>query len=206
MKRRLFNLIVEVRDDETAFLFRSGRFERALPPGRHAFFDPAARLSVETFKVARAEFAPERHAVLARVAPDVARDLFEPVATGPGEIAIVSLDGLPGQIVPPSSTRVFWTAVTKVDVERFDAARDPRLPSRAIDLVSALPPIARSTAQTLVQGAVVESHEAALLFVDGVASGRLEPGRHAFWQANRVVRIAKYDLRPQLAEITAKRS
>ena len=51
---------------------------------------------------------------------------------------------------------------------------------------------------------IVEAHEAGLLFVDGRLVERLEPGRHAFWQVGRTVRIAKVDLRPQPLEVTAQ--
>ncbi|MBV9246622.1 MAG: slipin family protein, partial [Methylobacteriaceae bacterium] len=53
MYRSLFYLLLGVKDDERAFLFRHGRFERVLGPGRHAIFDPARACSIETFKVVR---------------------------------------------------------------------------------------------------------------------------------------------------------
>src|SRR5690606_24377003 len=51
---------------------------------------------------------------------------------------------------------------------------------------------------------VVDAHEAGLLFVDGVLTERLAPGRHAFWSVGRTIRIAKIDMRPQPLEVTAQ--
>ncbi len=42
------------------------------------------------------------------------------------------------------------------------------------------------------------------MFVDGELKERLKPGRHAFWQVGRAVRVAKVDLRPQPLEVTAQ--
>src|SRR5262245_38951585 len=56
----------------------------------------------------------------------------------------------------------------------------------------------------MVVHALVEAHEAGLLFLDGELTERLRPGRHAFWAVGRTVRVQKVDLRPQPLEVTAQ--
>jgi regulator of protease activity HflC (stomatin/prohibitin superfamily) len=56
----------------------------------------------------------------------------------------------------------------------------------------------------VVTEAVVENHEAGLLYVEGRLVERLAPGRHAFWIVGRKIEVKRLDLRPQAVEITAQ--
>jgi regulator of protease activity HflC (stomatin/prohibitin superfamily) len=186
-----------VKDDERAILTRNGRFERLLEPGKFTSFDPRGALKSEIIEVVRAEFPADRAVLLERTQPQVAQDNLEIVRAGPGEFVIISFDGEPRHFVLPNSTRAFWTAATEVAVERIDTTKDIRLDKRLLDKVdmSKVPQVAH---------AIIEQHEAGLLFVNGELTERLPPGRHAFWNIGRVVRIAKVDLRPQPLEVTAQ--
>ena len=189
---------VVVRDDERGFLSRDGRFVRLLPPGRFVSFDPAWQLNAEIVKVVRAEIAPERALMLHRTHRPVAEQNFEIVQAGPTEVAIVSFDGEPKHLVPPNTTRAYWKALTSVDVELIDTENELRVAKRYLDKLDP----ARSAG--VVAFAVVDAHEAGLLMVDGELKERLPPGRHAFWQVGRSVKITKVDLRPQPLEVTAQ--
>ena len=189
---------VVVRDDERGFLSRDGRFVRLLAPGRFTSFDPAHQLSVDVVKVVRAEIAPERALLLQRTHRPVAEQNFEIVQVGPTEVAIVSFDGEPKHLVPPNTTRAYWKALTSVDVELIDTENELRVAKRYLDKLDP----ARSAG--VIAFAVVEAHEAGLLMVDGELKERLPPGRHAFWQVGRSVKITKVDLRPQPLEVTAQ--
>ncbi len=197
---RKFGLWFEaiVKDDERAFLYRDGRFVRLLSPGRFIAFDPAGQLTVEVAKVVHGEIAPERALLLQRTQRPVAEQNFEIVQTSPTEVAIVSLDGEAKFLVPPNTTRAFWKTLTSVDVELIDTANELRVAKAHLNRLD----LARSGA--LVAFAVVEAHEAGLLMIDGELKERLPPGRHAFWQVARTVKIAKVDLRPQPLEVTAQ--
>ena len=193
----LFKFRVIVKDDERAFLTRDGRFERLLGPGRFVALDYGRRLAAEIVKVARTEIASDKALLLAKTHPDVAGDNFEIVQLGPNEVAIVALDGEPKHLVMPNSTRAFWKAVTTVDVERIDAGTEVRVAKRHLDKVD----LAR---MPLIVHAVVEAHEAGLLFIDGKLMERLPAGRHAFWAVGRTVKIQKVDTRPTPLEVTAQ--
>lgn len=197
MKRSVFWTSTTIRDDERAFLTRNGRFERLLEPGRFSAFDPLGKLAVEVVKVLRAEISADRALLFERTHPAVAEAHFEIVQPGASEIAIVSLDGEAKHLVLPNTTRAFWKTLTRVEVEMIDASVELRVAKRHLDRLD----VARVPQ---VVHAVVEAHEAGLLFVDGELKERLPPGRHAFWQIGRTVRIAKVDLRPQPLEVTAQ--
>lgn len=188
---------VVVRDDERAFLTRNGRLEQLLGPGKFTALDLRGELAADVVKVLRTELPADRAVLIERTWPRVAAESLEIVRTGATEVAIVSLDGEPRHLVLPNSTRAFWTAVTEVAVERIDTDTDLRVAKRHLDKLEL-------TRVPQVAHAIVEAHEAGLLFVNGELKERLAAGRHAFWQVARTVRIAKVDLRPQALEVTAQ--
>ncbi len=188
---------VTVKDGERALLTRNGRLERVLEPGRHRLFDPRNELTAEVFSVVRAEFPAERYAVLNAARPDLVSDLFELVETKANEIAIVSLDGRPVHLMTPWQVRVYWKVAARIDVERIDVADEPRVSARHLAMIERNRP-------TIVTEAVVENHEAGLLFVEGRLTERLAPGRHAFWVVGRKIEVKRLDLRPSAVEITAQ--
>jgi regulator of protease activity HflC (stomatin/prohibitin superfamily) len=188
---------VTVKDGERALLSRNGRLERVLEPGRYRLFDPLRALKAQVLNVVRAEFPADRYAVLRAARPDLADALFEAVETKANEIAIVSLDGRPVHLMTPWQIRVYWKVATRIDVERIDVADDVRVDARHLSMIERNRP-------TIVTEAVVENHEAGLLFVEGRLVERLAPGRHAFWVANRKIEVKRLDLRPQAIEVTAQ--
>jgi len=188
---------VTVKDGERALLTRNGRLERVLGPGRHRLFDPRNELTAELFSVVRSEITADRYAVIKAARPDLAADLFELVETKANEIAIVSLDGRPAHLLAPWQTRAFWKVATSVEVERIDVADEPRISARHLAMIERNRP-------TIVTEAVVENHEAGLLFVEGRLVERLAPGRHAFWVVGRKIEVRRLDLRPAAVEITAQ--
>lgn len=197
MSRLLLMLRVTVKDGERALLTRNGRFERVLEPGRHRLFDPKRELAAELFQVVRADFPNERYAVLKAARPDLVADVFEAVETGAGEIAIVKLDGRPVIVLGPWSLRVYWKVATRVEVERIDVAREPKVAPRHLAMID-------RTRSSYISETVIENHEAGLLYVEGRFVERLAPGRHAYWSVERKVEVKRLDLRPQAIEITAQ--
>jgi regulator of protease activity HflC (stomatin/prohibitin superfamily) len=193
----IFKFKTIVKDDERAFLTRDGKFERLIGPGRFTAFDYGRRLAAEVVKVGRTEVPSDRALRIAHTHPDVAAENFEIVQLGATEVAIVSLDGEPKHMVMPNTTRAFWKAITKVQVERIDADAEMRVAKRHLDKIDL-------TRMPIVVHAVVEAHEAGLLFVDGKLAERLPAGRHAFWAVGRTVKITKVDTRPTPLEVTAQ--
>lgn len=185
-----------IRDDERGIVWREGRLERLLEPGKFEAFDPGKKLTIEVLPVVRAELAVERALLLLKSIPE-AKSNIEVVQTGATEVAIVSLDGEPRHVIMPNSARAYWKAVTKVSVDRIDTATNLRVEKQYLDKVDA-------TKTSAISLTVVEPHEAALLIVDGEVKEQLKPGRHAFWNVARTVRVPKADLRPTPLEVTAQ--
>ncbi len=192
-----FRFEVIVKDDERAFLSKNGRFVKLLGPGKYSAVDFERALSVEIFKIVRAEIPAERALMMQNAQPALAAEHFEIVQAGPTQVAIVSFDGDPKHLVLPNTTRAFWKTLTKVDVELIETAEDFRISTAHLNRID--------TSRTSVAVAdVVEAHEAALLIVDGELKEKLGPGRHAFWAVGRTIRLPKIDLRPQPLEVTAQ--
>jgi len=188
---------VTVEDGERALVWRDGQLVGVLSPGRHTLFDLLHRLKTQVYDVVRTEYRAERYAVLKAARPDLASQLFTAVETGANEIAIVSLDGRPMHLLTPWQMGVYWKVATTVDVERIDIAADPRISARHLAMIERNRP-------TIVTEAVVENHEAGLLYVEGRLTERLAPGRHAFWVIGRKIEVKRLDLRPATLEITAQ--
>ena len=104
---------------------------------------------------------------------------------------------VPMQLMTPWQARVYWKVATRVDVERIDVTGDPRVTARHLAMIE-------RNRSAVVTEAVVENHEAGLLYVEGRLVERLAPGRHAFWIAGRKIEVKRLDLRPQAVEITAQ--
>ena len=160
MTRHWLMLHVTVKDGERAFLSRNGRLERVLEPGHHRLLDLRRSLAAELFNVVRTELPADRYAVLKAARPDLAAELFEAVETRANEVAIVSLDGRPVQLMTPWQVRVYWKVATRVDVERIDISDNPRVEARHLAMITA-------SRATVITEAVVENHEAGLLTVEG---------------------------------------
>jgi regulator of protease activity HflC (stomatin/prohibitin superfamily) len=188
---------VTVEDGERALVWRDGQLVRVLSPGRHTLFDLLHRLKTQVYDVVRTDYRAERYAVLKAARPDLASELFTAVETGANEIAIVSLDGRPMHLLTPWQMGVYWKVATTVDIERIDIAADPRISARHLAMIERNRP-------TIVTEAVVENHEAGLLYVEGRLTERLAPGRHAFWVIGRKIEVKRLDLRPTAIEITAQ--
>lgn len=197
MTRHILRLTARIAENERGLLRRDGKFERLLEPGRHTLLDPMRRLTVDIVPVVGTELPAEQLSVYEKGHPDFVARHLHVVRTGPGEVAIVTLDGQPRHFLAPLQTRAFWTCVTRVESELIDTRAVLAVEPRHLDKLD----LTRSPLVTL---AIVEAHEVGLLFVDGVLVDELAPGRHAFWQVGRTVRIAKVDLRPQPVEITAQ--
>jgi regulator of protease activity HflC (stomatin/prohibitin superfamily) len=198
MSRLSFWTTAVVKDDERAFLRRNGVFQKLLAPGRFVEFDPFQQLTVEIVKILRAEIAPEKALLLAKTEPDIAEQNLAIVQPGPTEVAIVSMDGEPKHLVLPNTTRAFWKTLTSVNVETIDTASSLRVEKRHLDKLDV------SRAGSSVVSSIIDANQAGLLFVDGILTERLQPGRHAFWAVGRNVRIVTMDLRPQPLEVTAQ--
>jgi hypothetical protein len=87
--------------------------------------------------VVRAEYHADRYAVLKAARPDLAAELFEAVETYADEVAIVSLNGRPVQLMTPWQVRVYRKVATSVDVLRIDVSDNPRVDTQHLVMITA---------------------------------------------------------------------
>jgi regulator of protease activity HflC (stomatin/prohibitin superfamily) len=93
--------------------------------------------------------------------------------------------------------KALWTLMHDVEVEMIDLdSADSIAPKEA----GRWAPLA---GRAIVQAVVAEG-ETGLLMVDDQLVRRLAPGRHAYWAADRTVRIVPQDLRPRTLEVVAQ--
>ena len=193
----LFQFQVVVKDDERAFLTRDGRFVRVLGPGRFMALDYGRHLAAETVKVVRTEIAAGQGAADCAHAPARCRGAFRDRADRPqrGRHRLARR-----RAEAPGAAEQHAGVLEDGDargVERIDTGAEVRVAKRHLDMIDL-------KRMPLVVHAVVEAHEAGLLFVDGKLTERLPAGRHAFWAVGRTVKIAKVDTRPTPLEVTAQ--
>jgi regulator of protease activity HflC (stomatin/prohibitin superfamily) len=189
---------VTINEDERGLLIHDGRFDKLLEPGRHRLVAlPTTSLRVERFAVKDAEMTSNWARIIEKNRPELAARLFEIVSVGEGEVAIVSFDGRPTHLLGPWKTRYYWKVLNEVSTEYIDTRSQYRAEKKHANAIDA------KTTTLLVEHTVGEN-EAGLLYIDGVLTEKLQPGRHAFWQVDRKVQVARYDLRPLPIEITAQ--
>ncbi len=192
---------VIVREHERAILVRDGRIAQVLEPGKHQFLDLAKRLITEIFDIRDPLFKSNWGEVLERAQIDLTSGRLITVRVAPGEVAVISYDGLPALVAGPGEVLRFWSELKTVTVRKIDVADAPRL-ARAD--VAALETVPASGRRALIQIVEIAQHEVGLLFLDGELVEELKPGRHGFWLVGRTVRVQKIDTRPTPVEITAQ--
>jgi regulator of protease activity HflC (stomatin/prohibitin superfamily) len=182
---------VVIKDDERAFLYRDGCFERLLGPGRFRALDPRSRLTIDVVKVVRAELETDIALRLQKTHPKVAETNFEIVRTGQNEVAIISLDGQPLCLTPPNSIRVFWKTLTTVEVERVSAVMLAEFRAdAALRLQKILPEAAAAHLEIVQTG----PNEAAIVSFNGQPWCLIAPNAtRAFWKTLNTVEVERID-------------
>lgn len=197
---------VAVAEHERALLFRDGRFERVLGPGRHRVVSirPSARIRVDEFDLTDLVFVHPLADFLVNTYPKLREDVFEVVETGDAEVAVVRADGQVHEVVAPASRRIFWRGAYRVDVERFDIAETFEVVGDVASLIRQLALVDRTALAAAISFDEVPEGEVGLLFVDGQLDRVLDPGPHAFWKFNRTLRVFRVPTRLQTVEVTGQ--
>lgn len=107
-------LLVEVFDDQAALLWKDGRLESMLPPGKHAFWKGPYELRAEVLEASAQRFEhPQLEAILAR--PEAAKFL-QAVHIDPGEEVLFYREG---RLIERADSGLcaFWRQVSNVTWE-----------------------------------------------------------------------------------------
>jgi regulator of protease activity HflC (stomatin/prohibitin superfamily) len=193
-----------VKKDERALLFRKGDFVALLHAGEHRFVDPFKRLAVETFALADTAFDHRLADYLRHAEPALVEREFHDVTLGPTEVGLRYQNGVLAEVLAPDTQRLYWKGFVDVRVARVDIAEVFALPySLTLQLGTATGRAKVAGAEQVLAVQVPQFHTA-LLFVDGKASGLLQPGLHAFWKFNRDLRAELVDLRLLALEVAGQ--
>ncbi|WP_203294991.1 slipin family protein [Maricaulis parjimensis] len=184
-------------EHERGVLLRDQTVIDLVGPGRHRWLDLRNRLRLEIFDTDRVVMDSNWANRIMRQHADLAGDDFILVRPDAGQLALIMLDGAPYAVVTHGMSRAFWTVMHDISVEMIELAEADRLDPRLADrwAIAAGHAITKTT---------VGTREAGLLYVDGELREQLAPGRHAFWAADRAVRMEVVDLRETALDVVAQ--
>ncbi|WP_417210128.1 slipin family protein [Antarctobacter sp.] len=187
---------ITLSENERMLVLVRGRFDALLGPGEHRV--RRAKSTRETHNIDRLRFSSAFDRALFRSRPDLTVGHLTEVRTATGEIAVVSRDGRPIEVLFPEDRAVWWTDAGPFTVERFDLAANPRVDAA---LARRLDRAGLSRALTSLH---VAEGQVGMLFLDGVLAGRLEPGAHAFWAAGPRATVKLVDTRQRAHEVSGQ--
>jgi regulator of protease activity HflC (stomatin/prohibitin superfamily) len=183
--------VVKVREHERGLVFRNREFRRVLRPGWHVLSGALFGTRVERVSVRGAWL---QHADLDVIVKSGALGSEAQVLDlNDHERALVWLDGRLAAIVGPGR-HALWTVFQAIKIERFDA-RSVRFEHQDLPVV-----LTAKSGRELVEVATVAAGFTGLLFHDGRLVATLQPGVHAFWKGEGLVRVLQVDLREQSAD------
>lgn len=174
-------MVYVIKENERGFLFRDGRFERMLRPGKYRFWNDAAftqgRSEVRrvplTAQLTEA-FSPAELSACMRDADFAAETVTQEVPDGC--IAVHRVDGRLSDVLP-TGKYTFWTAVQQHSFELYDMTT-PEVPEEMPRLLCE-----KLRAKGFVKGYEVGESQKGLLLVNGRFERLLEPGCYYFWNS-----------------------
>lgn len=194
-----------VLKNERAALLKDGDFERILNAGRHYFFDPMNRLSLQSWKLD----APMHDIALVdyllqHEAQTVAEN-FICMELTEDEAGLRYENKVLVEVLAPGSRRVFWKGLVTQQLEKIDLQAGyevaPQLAARFLQ------PALRTRAITGLAGllvAQVPAYHTGVLRVDGKVLRLMSPGAEVFWRFNRDVQVELVDMRLQNMEVAGQ--
>jgi regulator of protease activity HflC (stomatin/prohibitin superfamily) len=186
---------VTIRAHQVGLHFRDDDFVGLLEPGTHFLFDPLRRVEVARAPLRGPWLVHDKLDVIVRSGVlnerAVVWDLHD------HERALVWIDGRFSGILGPG-LHAAWSAPRKVRTEVIDA--------RAVRFAHpSLPAIARAPGvERFLELHVVPPHHAGLLFIDGLYTDTLTPGRYATWRDVAAVKLQCVDLRETLHDVAGQ--
>jgi regulator of protease activity HflC (stomatin/prohibitin superfamily) len=201
----MFYKKILVRKHERALLFRDGDFVKFLEPGVYRFGTLLHFYAVERFDITDTLFGHRLQDFLIEKYPRQVERIFDVVATGVNEIAIVYHNDRVTLIMAPATRHLFTKGVHKIRVERIGIVDtldvDERLAKR---LLAGNDPALKAIADKAIYSRVIPEGHVGLLYVDGELTRSLAPGFHAFYAVERGVGVELYDTRVQTLEVSGQ--
>jgi regulator of protease activity HflC (stomatin/prohibitin superfamily) len=187
-----------IAEHELGLLFRNRTFRDVLRPGVHRFARIPGKLEIVKLDLRQLPVKEPVLATLRMTHPEVVAAHFAVADMADGELGLVQADGKLVDLVEPGRQAFYAKRLRQIAIQVIDAATEIELPRRLI-----APLVRLNRSQAVVLAEVVNDH-VGLLFVDGVLTRQLAPGRYAFLRAVRRVDVVTLDLRLQTLEVTGQ--
>ena len=185
----LFTITIE--EGQRALLFHHGRLVDYLVPGKHRRLDWTGGYRASSMRIADGVVAIEPQLDFERLVPAREGVVIE---VGADRAALVTLDERPLRVLKPGKY-LLWQVGAVIEAEIIDL----------VPLDSAIPERFRHLAPPDVLHDVwVQTHQRGLLYVDGVLTRVLDPGRHGFSPWNRHIRVELVDMREKELQVTGQ--
>lgn len=187
--------IQRIRHEEVGLVFRNGKLERVLEPGRHVLSGLSGALEIAVYDTRQPRIMSDCLDQIARSELTAERARF--VDLKDDERALVWIEGRFEQILGPG-LHGFWTApkAVAIEIRRTDELRlvHPQLASM----------LEKPASRLLLEVTEVPVGMAGLLFVNGAFTEVLPSGVHALWKQVARTRIDIVDLREQVLEVAGQ--
>lgn len=180
---------VVIQDHERGYLVKSGRVVAWLDPGQHRLWSRRTEVRKVDLQTGFAPVTPEARAVVPAGAADE-------IDVPHGSIALVRVDGRPSACLLPGRW-FLWQLRAEVTADIVSTA--PVLANEHVPAAfRALVPATHLVATTIA------AHERGLVYVDGALDRSVGEGAWAFFAADRVVSIARVDMREREVQIVGQ--
>lgn len=179
---RIYEIIIE--ENQRGLLHRDGVLVEYLRPGYHRRRSWRALYDTRRLMLDKLSEPIGNDVSIERVLPT---DEGEVVDVPQGTVTLLRLRGIPKLVLPPGRHLV-WRASGDVTMESLGLdGLQTTLPIEAWPLATS----------AMLYDALVQAHERAVLYVDGVLTSVLGPGRHGLSPWQRKLRLARVDMREQ---------
>ena len=183
---------VKVNAYQVGLVFKNSVYQRLLTEGSYWFSE---RVEVQIYDLTKPFVAPVELNILLK--DDALAGMLQVVEVADNEMVLVYENNLFRQVLTPGRY-TFWKSVVDyrfvwVDISKIDITEN-------IDRTV----LQNRLVQPFVRSSEVQSHEQALLFVDGKYVKVLEPGVYMWWKNSIPIYVAKTDVRQQQMEINGQ--
>lgn len=194
-------MTVDVADQQRVLLFRRGRYEQLLMPGRYRISRWKGDVTLETYNVADLVMTRPNIKYLMREHPALA-DYLVRYETGDRQVALLYRDGKLTDLLSPASEVVLWQGVDELHVELIDIQENMAVPKALLgQLTKGQKTVLLRKASALVYSVDVPERHVGLLTVNGGLQSVLEPGSYGYWNLGRKVEVKLVDLRIMETEV-----
>lgn len=193
---------VDVEDTQRALIYRRGRFERVLAPGRHRINRFKGETRVEFYDITDLVFTNSKAKFLMKTYAEVLNVYLEQFELADTEVGLLFRDKHLVEVLAPGSQLFVWKGIEDVRVERIDISDNFAIDEKLVALLGRGLKVGKSReVVNAIQYSEVPDEQVGLLLVNGKLDKLLEPGSYGFWKYNRSVVVKLLDLRLQALEV-----